>query len=126
MPRPASEPLLTFGIVSDPHIGDKAEAPTFLENALRRLAEAGVDAVVCPGDIAHSGLISEMEMFADIWNRVFPDWRGPDGRKVELLLVTGNHDIDAWGGRCSCMKCNAACPRKRSRADCISASGLAQ
>ena len=80
-------------------MGAKAEAPAFLENALRRLAEAGVDAVVCPGDIAHSGLISEMEMFAGIWNRVFPGGRRPDGGTVELLLVTGNHDIDAWGGR---------------------------
>ena len=93
------KPKLTFGVVSDPHMGVNALTPMFLENALRRLAEANVDAVVCPGDIAHSGLISEMEMFADIWNRVFPDGRGPDGRKVELLLVTGNHDIDAWGGR---------------------------
>ncbi len=93
------KPELTFGVVSDPHMGDKAEAPAFLENALRRLAEAGVDAVVCPGDIAHSGLISEMEMFAEIWNRVFPGGRRPDGGTVELLLVTGNHDIDAWGGR---------------------------
>ena len=95
----ADKPLLTFGVVSDPHIGAKAEAPLFLENALRRLAARNVDAVLCPGDIAHSGLISEMEEFADVWNRVFPDGRGPDGGKVELLLVTGNHDIDAWPGR---------------------------
>ena len=96
-----TEPLLTFGVVSDPHMGQSALTPVFLEHALRRLAAANVDAVVCPGDISHSGLISEMEVFADIWNRVFPSGLGPDGRKVELMLVTGNHDVDAWDGRWS-------------------------
>ena len=95
----ADEPLLRFGVVSDPHIGLKPEASAFLESAFQWLAARNVDAVLCPGDIAHSGLISEMEDFANIWNRVFPGGLGPDGRKVELMLVTGNHDIDAWGGR---------------------------
>lgn len=95
----ADEPLLRFGVVSDPHIGVKPEATAFLENALRWLAAQNVDAVLCPGDIAHSGLISEMETFANVWNRVFPGGLRPDGGKVELMLVTGNHDIDAWGGR---------------------------
>ena len=95
----ADEPLLRFGVVSDPHVGHSPEAAVFLENALRWLAAQNVDAVLCPGDIAHSGLISEMEVFADAWNRIFPGGLGPDGRKVELMLVTGNHDIDAWGGR---------------------------
>ncbi len=94
-----SKPLLTFGVVSDPHMGQSALTPIFLENALRRLAAATVDAVVCPGDISHSGLISEMEVFADIWHRVFPGGLGQGGHKVELMLVTGNHDVDAWNGR---------------------------
>lgn len=93
------KPELVFGVVSDPHIGDKPEAPAFLESALRMLASSGVDAVLCPGDIAHSGLISEMETFAEVWNKVFPGSFGPNGRKVELMISTGNHDIDAWGGR---------------------------
>lgn len=90
---------LTFGVVSDIHIGYKPETSSFLENALRWLAAQNVDAVLCPGDLSHSGLISEIEEFATIWNRVFPSGCGPDGRKVELMLVTGNHDVDAWGGR---------------------------
>ena len=93
-------PDLVFGVVSDVHIrASKPQNQVFLENALRRLASEDVDAVLCAGDIAHSGLISELEVFAETWNRVFPAGRAPDGRKVELLLVTGNHDIDAWGGR---------------------------
>ena len=93
-------PALRFGVMSDVHMRkSRPQNAVFLENALRRFAAERVDAVLCLGDIAHSGMISELETFAGIWNRVFPDGRGMDGDKVELLLVTGNHDIDAWGGR---------------------------
>lgn len=96
----AERPELVFGVISDVHMcASRPKNRVFLENALRRLASERVDAVLCAGDIAHSGLISEMEVFAETWNRVFPSGCGPDGKKVELLLVTGNHDIDAWGGR---------------------------
>ncbi len=94
-----SAPLLTFGVVSDVHIGGKADAVTTLESVLRWFASMNVDAVLCPGDIAHSGLIGDLEKFATAWYTVFPGGRGPDGRTVELMISTGNHDIDAWSGR---------------------------
>ncbi len=96
---PESEPLLKFGVVSDVHIGEAPKNRLFMEGALRWLAAQNVDAVVFTGDLAHSGLISELEIFAAIWNQVFPDCRGPNGEKVEIMIATGNHDIDAWGGR---------------------------
>ena len=43
------------------------------EKAFRWFAAKGVDAVLCPGDIAHSGNIRELEAFADVWHRVFPE-----------------------------------------------------
>ena len=92
-------PRLRFGVMSDVHIGGKPDAVATLEKALRWFAAENVDAVLCPGDIAHSGLIDELEKFAAAWYRVFPDGKAADGHKVELMIATGNHDVDAWGGR---------------------------
>ena len=63
---------LKFGVVSDIHIGGKPDAADQLEKVLRWFASENVDAVLCPGDIAHSGLIGELEKFAEVWHRVFP------------------------------------------------------
>ena len=92
-------PKLRFGVVSDVHIGGKPDAVETLEKVLKWFAAENVDAVLCAGDIAHSGLIPELEGFAAVWHRVFPGGRAADGRKVELMIATGNHDVDAWGGR---------------------------
>ena len=91
----AASPHLSFGVVSDIHIGGKPDAAQQLEKVLRWFASERVDAVLCPGDIAHSGNIRELEAFAEVWHKVF------QGKKeeVELMISTGNHDIDAWGGR---------------------------
>lgn len=87
--------LVRFGVVSDVHIGGRETAPQRLETALRWLKARDVDAVMFPGDIAHRGLISEVERFAAIWYQVFPEGRGRDGRKVEIMISTGNHDAGA-------------------------------
>ena len=92
---------LRFGVVSDVHFGAEGGGHNIVmdgrvEKALRWFDVQGVDAVMVPGDIAHSGKISELERFATVWNRVFPNDRGADGRPVEKLFVTGNHDLDAW------------------------------
>ncbi|MBR3221552.1 MAG: metallophosphoesterase [Kiritimatiellae bacterium] len=92
-------PNLRFGVVSDVHIGGKPDAERQLEKALRWFHVKNVDAVLCPGDIAHSGLIDELEKFAAVWHKVFGGGCAADGRKVELMISMGNHDVDAWGGR---------------------------
>ena len=89
----AAKPNLRFGVASDIHIGGKPDAAERAEKSLRWFASKGVDAVLCPGDIAHSGNIRELEAFADVWHRVFP------GNRVKLMISTGNHDVDAWSGR---------------------------
>jgi hypothetical protein len=94
-------PRLRFGVMSDVHIGGKSDAVETLEKTLRWFAAENVDAVLCAGDVAHSGLIGELEKFAAAWYRVFPEGRAADGHKVELMISTGNHDVDAWGGRWS-------------------------
>ena len=71
-PAVGAAPRLRFGVMSDVHIGGKPDAAARAEKVLRWFAAKDVDAVLCPGDIAHSGLISELEAFADAWHRVFP------------------------------------------------------
>ena len=94
----AAAPRMRFGVASDVHVQASGlwNWRQYTEHALRWFDEQGVDAVMVPGDIAHSGLISELRGFAEIWDKVFKDGRGSDGRPVEKLFVTGNHDIEAF------------------------------
>jgi len=93
----ATVPRLRFGVLSDIHIGGRTEAPERLAFALRWLDAHGADAVLSPGDIAHHGYLAEIEKFAALWHAQFPNGRAKDGRKVKLMISTGNHD--AWEGK---------------------------
>lgn len=102
--RPSGKPALVFGFITDSHIrrdgdpkkGDDAIWPrtpdTYLRNALTFFRDAGVDAVLHGGDMAHRGLRCEMQFHANVWKEIFPNDRLPDGRKVERLFVSGNHE----------------------------------
>ena len=101
----AETPLLRFGVASDVHILRDWSDPftpgltnqaIHLEKALRWFDAEGAEAVLFPGDMAHGGRVSELETFVAVWNKVFPGGKGSDGRKVERLVVTGNHEIGQW------------------------------
>lgn len=101
------EPLIRFGVASDVHIladwrdancRDLDRQPEYLEKALRWFDSQRADAVVFSGDMAHTGRVAELERLAAVWDRVFPGGRAADGRNVEHLLVTGNHEIGQWPG----------------------------
>ncbi|MGI6494617.1 MAG: metallophosphoesterase family protein [Kiritimatiellia bacterium] len=101
------KPLLMFGVASDIHLlcgwrdgncRDLDRQPEYLEKALRWFDSLKADAVVFPGDMTHTGRIAELELLAEVWERVFPDRRAADGRHVERLLVTGNHEVGQWPG----------------------------
>lgn len=99
----SGKPKLKFGVISDVHIRVNPKGPGLLDGYNTATLEAtlswyrdqGVDAVAVVGDIADRGLVEEMEAFAATWFKVFPDDRAPDGRRVERIVVYGNHD---WGG----------------------------
>lgn len=91
----AGTPKMKFGVISDVHISADWNQEKYVEKALRWFDAQGVDAVMLPGDIAHSGLIREMTAFARVWDGVFPNDKGADGRHIEKLFVTGNHDLEA-------------------------------
>lgn len=96
MPSFAAErPRLVFGILSDMHIVD-AESAKETVHALRYFRDRQVDAVVMAGDMIDNGLSGELEHLANAWFSVFPDGREADGRRVELLTVLGNHDLQRW------------------------------
>ena len=88
-------PALRFGVISDIHVTTPESTAEF-RRALAYFRDRDVDAVLLAGDLSDWGLKSGLKYVADAWYDVFPDDRAPDGRKVEKLFVTGNHDYDGW------------------------------
>lgn len=56
-------PRLRFGVISDVHIGGRKCASKRLSYALNWLKAHDADAVLSPGDIMHTGRISQFEAF---------------------------------------------------------------
>lgn len=90
---PASN--LRVGILSDIHCHHPA-AVGYFERALKIFREADVDAVLIAGDLFTYGLTSQLEDVAKTWFKVFPGDIGRNGKKVERLFITGNHDEVDW------------------------------
>ena len=89
------KPKLVFGVISDIHITTPDSTETFVR-ALEYFRDREVDAVVVAGDLSDWGLMSGLKYVAAAWESVFPGGRAPDGRKVEKLFCTGNHDYDGY------------------------------
>jgi len=93
-------PELVFAAVSDVHIvhpkGNSRCGTQVFESALKWYGGQGVDAVLVAGDLADSGIDDELEMLGAAWRKVFPGNKAPDGRHVEKIFVSGNHDYEAW------------------------------
>ena len=89
------KPDLVFGVISDVHITTPESCEMFIRT-LKYFRDRKVDAVMVSGDLTDWGLKSGYKYMADAWYSVFPDDRAPDGRKVEKLFCTGNHDYDGY------------------------------
>jgi predicted phosphodiesterase len=103
------KPNLVFGILSDTHLqsGWDGKTPhggfplTYVTNAMKLFRKRNIDAFMHLGDMAHRGKNVEAEYHRDIFDKFFPRGvRLSDKRKVEKLLVVGNHELygDAVGG----------------------------
>ena len=98
--KPQGAVRLAIGMVADTHIRtgsngvrmDSHRPTTWFVKALEHFRDANVDAVVHLGDMAHCGQTRELEFHAMAWRQVFPGDCAADGRHVEKLFVTGNHD----------------------------------
>ena len=86
---------LRVGVLSDIHVDGPKKAAWF-EKALRYFNEKQVDAVLISGDLTVHSQLSEHQLVADTWFKVFPEDSRSDGMRVERLFVTGNHDVDGW------------------------------
>ena len=97
--RHTERPRVRIGVIADPHIGTEwmmgINSPA-TEKAFRDFRAQDVDAVAVLGDFTNSGTIAQLEAFARIWYEVFPNDMGLNGKKVEKLFVTGNHDPACW------------------------------
>ena len=87
----ADKPILEMGILSDIHITDDASCADF-RRALKMFDSRRADAVLCTGDLADHGLVSQLRRVAATWNEVFPDMRRSDGGRIERLFHYGDHD----------------------------------
>ena len=107
----AGRPRLVFGLLSDLHVRPAGEMERLMpgkkavdaietdlfEKALTYCDERGADAVAIAGDLADWGLIGQLKAVLDVWEGVFPGGRSRrDGRRVERLVVFGNHDFEDW------------------------------
>ena len=112
---------LRFGVLSDihiTHVGADEDISRRYNNltfrhALEWFRSQGVDAVVIAGDMADRGLSDNLMAVADAWYAVFPGDKHPDGRPVEKVFVTGNHD---WFGHTYGNAAEKKYPDKEERA----------
>ena len=95
--RPKGKPDLVVGILSDTHLqtGWDGVTPhknfphTYVTNAMKYFSTRKIDAFMHLGDMAHRGKVAEAQYHRDIFDRFF------SRKKVEKLLVVGNHE---WFG----------------------------
>ena len=91
----AEKPNLVFGVISDVHVTTPESTGVFVRT-LKYFRDRKVDAVMISGDLTDWGLKSSLRYLADAWRSVFPDDRAPDGRRVERIFCTGNHDYEGF------------------------------
>ena len=86
------KPELKLALLSDPHVQDAAT-----QAKIRKIFEYaranGVDGVLIAGDIANDGRDDQLKMVADAWFEVFPNSKGADGERVEIIGCYGNRDF---------------------------------
>lgn len=94
-------PAVRLGVMSDVHIFRKDDwAMKRFDLALSWCRSCDVDGVLIAGDLTEEGYEEQLAMFAERYFKAFPGDRGRDGRHVERLFVTGNHDIgEFWLAR---------------------------
>ena len=93
---PSGALRLKIGVISDIHISvsassGKSNTGKFVET-LNFFKKNDVDAVIIAGDLTNFGLMKELRQVAKAWYSVFPNDRNNSGKKVERIIVTGNHD----------------------------------
>ena len=101
------KPNLVFGALSDTHlqvnyngVSPHGRFPIkYLRKALENYKSRNIDALVHCGDMAHRGMVRELEFHQELIDEVFGKGKGP-----VKLFVAGNHewfgDGEGFGGVC--------------------------
>ena len=105
--KPTGKPDLVFGTLSDTHlqvnyngVSPHGRFPIrYLRKALEYYKSRNIDALVHCGDMAHRGMVRELEFHQELIDEVFGKGKGP-----VKLFVAGNHewfgDGEGFGGVC--------------------------
>lgn len=91
-----AKPYLRMGVLSDVHVRSSGPSLYPLTGALKWFDAQKVDGVIIAGDIADQGLTEQLRHVGAAWDSIFPDNKASDGRAVEKVFVTGNHDNHFW------------------------------
>ena len=103
--KPNGNPNLVLGVLSDTHlrVGWNGVKPhggfplKYVRNALNLFRSRNIDGLVHCGDMAHRGMVREMEFHRDLIEEVWGKGGGP-----ARLFVTGNHEwfgnVKGFGG----------------------------
>ena len=96
----AEKPRLRVGVCADIHLVtrdyDHMNGVELFEKTLRLYDKMKADAVILGGDIADFGLVSELEIAAAIWYKVFPNGRRSDGQPIMQCFHYGDHDLGGF------------------------------
>ncbi len=84
-------PRLKVGVVSDTHLD--CNTRWWFHTALKWYRDQKIDALIIAGDMTNYGNFYELAYTEQIWNSVFPNSKGIDGRPVAKLFCTGNHCV---------------------------------
>lgn len=91
-----SKPYLRMGVLSDTHVRKPGWSLDPFIGALKWFDSQKVDGVIIAGDIVDQGLTEQLRHVGAAWDSIFPDNKAVDGRRVEKVFVTGNHDNHFW------------------------------
>ena len=86
------KPELKLALLSDPHV-QNAATQAKIRKIFAYARANGVDGVLISGDIANDGRDDQLKLVADAWFEVFPNSRGADGERVEIIGCYGNRDF---------------------------------
>lgn len=91
-----AKPYLRMGVLSDTHVRKPGWTLDPFIGSLKWFDSQKVDGVIIAGDIVDQGLTEQLRHVGTAWDSIFPDNKAVDGRRVEKVFVTGNHDNHFW------------------------------
>ena len=91
---------LRVAVLSDIHVRGRDKFLVPFAKALKWYDAQRVDGLVIAGDMADFGLVEQLQVVGEAIDEVFPNGHSArDGRSVERVFVTGNHDFNHFNDK---------------------------